>query len=111
MTNNRPQGLFRGGWGLPRKPRALVGGEEPALIVLDMVLRDNTDGYAVARRVREFSDVPILMLTAKSREADLLRGFEVGADDYLTKPFSSRELVARARSLLKRSPHAHRTAD
>ena len=146
MTNNRPQGLFRGRWGLPRKPRALVVDDEPKLvrlvrevlssigfevmstasgesavemaaveqpdlIVLDIVLRDNTDGYAVARRVREFSDVPILMLTAKSREADLLRGFEVGADDYLTKPFSSRELVARARSLLKRSRQADGTAD
>ena len=77
--------------------------EQPDLIVLDIVLRDSTDGYEVARRVREFSDVPILMLTAKSREPDLLRGFEVGADDYLTKPFSSKELVARARALLKRT--------
>ena len=85
--------------------------EQPDLIVLDIVLRDNTDGYEVARRVREFSDVPILMLTAKSREADLLRGFEVGADDYLTKPFSSRELVARARALLKRSRQADGTPD
>ena len=77
--------------------------EQPDLIVLDIILRDNTDGYEVARRVREFSDVPILMLTAKSREPDLLRGFEVGADDYLTKPFSAKELVARARALLKRA--------
>lgn len=77
--------------------------EQPDLIVLDIVLRDNTDGYQVARRVREFSDVPILMLTAKSREPDLLKGFEAGADDYLTKPFSSKELVARARVLLKRT--------
>jgi len=77
--------------------------EQPDLILLDIVLRDNTDGYEVARRVREFSDVPILMLTAKSREPDLLKGFEVGADDYLTKPFSSKELVARARALLKRT--------
>ncbi len=80
--------------------------EQPDLIVLDIVLRDKTDGYEVARRVREFSDVPILMLTAKSREADLLRGFEVGADDYLAKPFSSRELVARCRALL--SAHTRR---
>jgi len=85
--------------------------EQPDLIVLDIVLRDNTDGYEVARRVREFSDVPILMLTAKSREADLLRGFEVGADDYLAKPFSSRELVARCRALLKRAHQAEGTTD
>jgi len=85
--------------------------EQPDLIVLDIVLRDNTDGYEVARRVREFSDVPILMLTAKSREPDLLRGFEVGADDYLTKPFSSKELVARARALLKRTRAAQGEPD
>ncbi len=77
--------------------------EKPDLILLDIVLRDATDGYQVARRVREFSDVPIIMLTAKAREADLLRGFEVGADDYLTKPFSSKELLARVRALLKRA--------
>ena len=63
--------------------------EQPDLIVLDLVLSGATDGYEVARRVREFSDVPIIMLTAKARESDLVRGFDAGADDYLTKPFSS----------------------
>ena len=53
--------------------------------------------------MREFSDVPIIMLTAKARESDLLRGFDVGADDYLTKPFSSKELLARVRAVLKRA--------
>ena len=77
--------------------------EKPDLIVLDVVLSGTMDGYGVARRVREFSDVPIIMLTAKARESDLLHGFDSGADDYLTKPFSSKELLARVRALLKRA--------
>jgi two-component system KDP operon response regulator KdpE len=76
--------------------------EQPDLILLDLILPNNMDGYEVARRVREFSDVPIIMLTAKVREADILRGFEVGADDYITKPFSAKELLARMRAVLKR---------
>jgi DNA-binding response OmpR family regulator len=79
--------------------------ERPDLILLDVVLSGAMDGYEVARRVREFSDVPIIMLTAKARESDLLHGFDVGADDYLTKPFSSKELLVRVRAVLKR---AHR---
>ena len=79
--------------------------ERPDLILLDVVLSSAMDGYEVARRVREFSDVPIIMLTAKARESDLLHGFDVGADDYLTKPFSSKELLVRVRAVLKR---AHR---
>jgi two-component system KDP operon response regulator KdpE len=77
--------------------------EQPDLILLDLVLAGDMDGYAVARRIREFSDVPIVMLTARAREADLLRGYEVGTDDYLTKPFSARELLARVRAVLKRT--------
>ncbi len=77
--------------------------EQPDLIVLDIVLSGALDGYAVAQRVREFSDVPIIMLTARAREGDLLRGFEAGADDYLTKPFSSKELLVRVRAVLKRT--------
>ncbi len=76
---------------------------QPDLVLLDIVLADKTDGYEVIRRVREFSDVPIIMLTAKARESDLLRGFDAGADDYLTKPFSSQELLARVRAVLKRA--------
>jgi two-component system KDP operon response regulator KdpE len=60
------------------------------------------DGFAVAQRVREFSNIPIVMLTAKARESDLLQGFDVGTDDYLTKPFSAKELLARIRALLNR---------
>jgi two-component system KDP operon response regulator KdpE len=77
--------------------------EQPDLVLLDIVLSDAVDGYEVARRVREFSDVPIIMLTARARESDLLRGFEAGADDYLVKPFSSKELLARVRAVLKRA--------
>jgi two-component system KDP operon response regulator KdpE len=77
--------------------------EQPDLVLLDIVLSGAVDGYAVARRVREFSDVPIIMLTAKARESDLLHGFDAGADDYLTKPFSSKELLARVRAVLKRA--------
>ncbi len=79
--------------------------EQPDLILLDLVLTDDVDGFEVARRVREFSDIPIIMLTAKSRETDVLRGFDAGADDYITKPFSSKELLARVRALLKRARH------
>jgi two-component system KDP operon response regulator KdpE len=75
--------------------------EQPDLIMLDIMLQD-IDGFHIARRVREFSDVPIIMLTAKVAEADKLSGFDAGADDYITKPFSSKELLARVRALLKR---------
>ena len=81
----------------------MVAIERPDLILLDIVLPHDTDGYEVCRRVREFSDVPVIMLTAKARESDRLRGFEVGADDYLTKPFSSKELIARLKAVLRRS--------
>jgi len=75
---------------------------QPALVVLDLML-PGMDGLEVTRRLRERSSVPILLLTARSGEADKVLGFEVGADDYLTKPFSTRELVARVRALLRRS--------
>jgi two-component system KDP operon response regulator KdpE len=80
----------------------LVAMEQPDLVLLDIMLRD-VDGYRVARRLREFSDVPIIMLTAKVTEADKLTGFDAGADDYITKPFSSKELLARVRAVLKRA--------
>jgi len=90
----------------------LVAIEQPDLMLLDLVLTDDVDGFAVARRVREFSDIPIIMLTAKSRETDVLHGFDAGADDYITKPFSSKELLARVRALLKRARHdASETVD
>ena len=74
----------------------------PALIVLDLGLA-GLDGLEVTRRIRGESDVPILIVTARSGESDKLLGLEIGADDYVTKPFSTAELVARVRALLRRS--------
>ncbi len=76
--------------------------DRPDAIVLDLML-PKMDGLEVCRRVRAESDVPILMLTAKSEELDKVVGLEMGADDYLTKPFSMRELMARVRALLRRA--------
>lgn len=77
--------------------------EQPDLVLLDIMLPGELDGYDVCSRVREFSTVPIIMLTAKTREVDMLHGFDVGADDYLTKPFSAKELIARVKAVLRRS--------
>lgn len=77
--------------------------EQPDLIILDIVLTGDFDGYEVARRVRAFSNIPIIMLTAKVQEADLLLGFDSGADDYVTKPFSSKELLARVKAVMSRA--------
>ena len=81
---------------------AQVDSERPDLIVLDLMLPD-VDGIEVCRRIRKSSDVPILMLTARDEDVDKIIGLEVGADDYLTKPFNPRELVARVKSILRRS--------
>jgi DNA-binding response OmpR family regulator len=75
---------------------------KPDLVVLD-VMMPGPDGLAVCRELRAESDVPILMLTARATEDDLLTGLELGADDYLTKPYSPRELTARVRTLLRRT--------
>jgi two-component system KDP operon response regulator KdpE len=80
----------------------MVALEQPDLVLLDVVLPHGLDGYEVCRRIREFSDVPVIMLTAKAQEADLVRGFEAGADDYVTKPFSAKELVMRTQAVLRR---------
>jgi len=87
----------------------LVASQQPDLVILDILLPGKLDGYAVCQRIREFSDVPVIMLTARTREAEKLRGFEAGADDYLTKPFSAAELVARVRALLKRAGRQERS--
>ncbi len=81
----------------------LVALEQPDLVLLDVLLGAGKDGYQVCRTVREFSDVAVVMLTAKATEADILAGFEAGADDYLTKPFSAKELIARVQAVLRRT--------
>jgi len=82
----------------------------PDLIVLDLGL-PSLDGLEVARTLRKESDVPIIMLTARVTEDDRLQGLEIGADDYITKPFSPRELVARVRAVLRRSERRHVDGD
>ena len=77
------------------------------LLILDLHL-PGEDGMQIARKVREDSDLPIIMLTGRAEEADRVQGLELGADDYLTKPFSPRELLARIRALLRRT-HANET--
>jgi DNA-binding response OmpR family regulator len=81
---------------------ALARDARPDLLVLDLRLPD-VPGEEVAREVRSFSPLPILMLTAKAAEEDRIRGLELGADDYLTKPFSPRELVLRVQAILRRA--------
>lgn len=78
------------------------------LIILDLMMPE-VDGLEACMRIREFSNVPIIMLTAKSEDADKLMGFECGADDYLTKPFNILELKARVRALLRRAAGVQRT--
>jgi DNA-binding response OmpR family regulator len=81
---------------------ALAERVKPGLIVLDLMLPDRT-GEDVCREIRERSDVPILMLTAKAAEDERVNGLAIGADDYVTKPFSPRELVGRVRAILRRT--------
>jgi two-component system phosphate regulon response regulator OmpR len=81
---------------------ALVSREEFDALILDVMLPDG-DGFEVCRRVRAESDVPILMLTARGDDTDRIIGLELGADDYLPKPFNPRELLARLRAILRRS--------
>jgi len=77
--------------------------QRPKLVILDVGLPGGMDGLEVCRRLRAASDVPILMLTARDGEIDRVLGLELGADDYVTKPFAPRELVARVRAILRRS--------
>ncbi|MFQ5425946.1 MAG: response regulator transcription factor [Gaiellales bacterium] len=81
--------------------------EQPSIVLLDLNLPD-IDGMDVCRRIRQRSEVPILMLTARDDDVDKIIGLEVGADDYLTKPFNPRELVARVKSILRRAAPARR---
>lgn len=82
----------------------------PDLIILDIMM-PGLDGYEVCKRLRKITEAPILFLTAKGREQDLIKGFEVGGDDYVRKPFSLRELEARISALLKRSKKSSNSSD
>ena len=80
----------------------LVETDSPDVIILDIGLPD-MDGYQVLKEVRRFSDVPVLMLTVRAEDTDIARGLELGADDYITKPFSHIELIARVQAVLRRA--------
>lgn len=88
----------------------LAFSENPELILLDIML-PRIDGFDLCKRLREELDVPIIMLTAKEAETDKVLGLELGADDYVTKPFSSRELVARIKATLRRVKMGEKTPD
>ncbi len=79
----------------------IAAAEEPDLIILDIRM-PGLDGYEVCQRIRQFSSVPIIMLTALAEAADKVKGLDIGADDYVTKPFSADELMARVRAALRR---------
>ena len=82
--------------------RTMIEETEPSLVVLDVML-PGTDGLSLCRWIRDRSSLPVILLTARGEEADRIVGLELGADDYVTKPFSPRELAARVRSVLRRS--------
>jgi DNA-binding response OmpR family regulator len=87
-----------------------LASEVPALVILDLNLPDG-DGVELCRRIRKTSDIPILMLTARDEDIDKIIGLEVGADDYMTKPFNPRELVARVKSILRRAAPERRKSE
>jgi len=89
---------------------ATVGGRHPDLVVLDLGL-PGMDGLDVMRAIRRDSEIPVVMLTARDDEVDKLLGLELGADDYITKPFSPRELVARVRAVLRRTERRPEATD
>jgi len=90
--------------------RDLIENGDPGLVVLDIML-PGTDGLELCRWIRSRSDLPVILLTARGEEADRIVGLELGADDYVTKPFSPRELAARVRSVLRRSGNTSARAE
>ncbi len=88
-----------------------VTNQSPKLVILDIGLEGELDGIDVCRRLRTISDIPIIMLTARDGEIDRVLGLELGADDYMTKPFSPRELVARVRAILRRADGPRKCAE
>jgi DNA-binding response OmpR family regulator len=88
----------------------MIRDDEPSLVVLDIMLPE-MDGFEVCRQARATSEVPIIMLTARDEDIDKIVGLEIGADDYLTKPFNPRELVARVKAILRRQKRSERSDD
>ena len=86
--------------------RSIFERDAPALVVLDVML-PGIDGLELMRWIRDRSNVPVILLTARGEESDRIVGLELGADDYVTKPFSPRELAARVRTVLRRAPEPH----
>src|SRR6266849_6318042 len=85
-----------------QKALEMTEAHQPDVVLLD-VMMPRMDGFTVCQRVREFSMVPIIIITARGQDQDKIRGFDLGADDYLTKPFSVDELLARVRAVLRRA--------
>lgn len=85
-----------------REALARVAAEQPDLVVLDVTMPE-LDGFEVCRRLRRESSIPIIMLTARGEDENIVLGLDIGADDYVTKPYSPRELIARVRALVRRS--------
>ena len=88
-----------------REAMAAIKAQQPDLVLLDLML-PGRDGLDICRELRSFSDVPVIMLTARVEEIDRLLGLELGADDYICKPFSPREVVARVKTILRRVRHS-----
>jgi DNA-binding response OmpR family regulator len=86
----------------------LIASERPDLIVLDVMLPE-IDGFSILRELRKHADIPVILLTARTEETDRVLGLELGADDYVVKPFSPRELAARVRTVLRRSARTEPT--
>jgi DNA-binding response OmpR family regulator len=83
--------------------RGMIEREAPSLVLLDVMLPGSTDGLALCRWIRSTSNLPVILLTARVDEADRIVGLELGADDYVTKPFSPRELATRVKTVLRRA--------
>lgn len=90
---------------------AVIAREPPIFVILDVGLPGGRNGFDICREIRAKDDIPVLFLTARDDEVDRVLGLELGADDYLVKPFSPRELVARVRAILRRTEHAPRQPD
>src|SRR5919201_678148 len=99
-----PQRAAKEVWSSSRRTsRTAIERDAPDLVLLDVMLPGDTDGLALCRWIRSASDLPVILVTARGDEADRIVGLELGADDYVTKPFSPRELATRVKTVLRRA--------